>query len=114
MSYSDVSITNSTPYPISGVVHYASVFCSNDHFSIDPGATWTHSRGVCLITEIDATVYPPSGTVQASPYESDGTTYSQFVVAASPGIGNYVVSRITSGAEDVPPADYYEPTEKAK
>ena len=76
-SYPLVNIVNSTPYYVTGTVHYASAFCSNDNFSVDSQKTWTaKSRGVCLVTKITASVKVTNGAVSATPYTSSGTSYS--------------------------------------
>src|SRR5688572_29713060 len=79
MSYPVVEIANSTSYMVSGTVEYASMFCSNDNYNVTPNTTWqAGSRGVCLVTQISASVVTPNGTFQAQPYTSSGTSYSQF------------------------------------
>jgi hypothetical protein len=101
MSYPVVCIANSTPYPIGGTVDYASFFCSNDSYNIEPNGTWcASSRGVCLVTQITATVSYNGQAVNASPYTSSGTSYSQFaVVQTSPGV--FAVTRLTSLSDDI-------------
>lgn len=113
MAYPDVHIVNSTKYPANGEVDYMSIFCSDDHFHIDPGQTWEHSRGVCLITKISAEVLTPGGAVQATPYESSGTSFSQFAIIEL-GPNHFAITRVVTGSEDEPPADYEEPTSEQK
>jgi hypothetical protein len=113
MSYPDVHIVNSTKYPANGTVHYMSIFCSNDDYHVDPGQTWEHSRGVCLITKIDAELLTPGWHVQGEPYESSGTSYSQFAIIET-GPRQFKVTRVVTGSEDEPPDDYEEPTSEQK
>ncbi|MDO7850317.1 hypothetical protein [Hymenobacter convexus] len=100
MAYTNVSITDSTPYGASGKVSYASIFCSNDDYTVSAnGGNWTaSSRGVCLVTEISATVFTPSGPVVAAPYTSSGTAYSQFAIVQT-GPNSYAVTRLTLAAD---------------
>jgi hypothetical protein len=100
MSYDDVSVTNSTPFTIRGTVFYAA--CENDGFTdLRPGQTWKHSRGLCLITSIWATVETDKGDVGAKTYESSGTSYSQFAVAMYQG--DYVVTRVVTTTSEQEP-----------
>jgi hypothetical protein len=80
MSYPDVQITDSTSFNASGKVSYRSAFCSNDNYSVTPNTTWSNGRGVCLITEISAVVQTSNGNIEATPYTSSGTSYSQFAI----------------------------------
>ena len=100
MSYPVVQICNSTPYPASGEVSYASIFCSNDSFTLAPGACWeAASRGVCLVTKITVVVTVNGNPVQAAPYTSSGTSYSQFAVVQ---VGNgFAVTRVTNASDSV-------------
>jgi hypothetical protein len=114
MSYPCVNIVNSTNYIASGKVSYMSIFCSNDDYTVTPGTSWTAgSRGVCLVTEISAVVQTPNGNIQAAPYTSSGTSYSQFaIIQTSPT--SFEVTRRVSGAEDVAPEEHVEPTSQQK
>lgn len=117
MGYPLVNIINSTAFNVSGTVDYESAFCSNDKYSVTPGTSWTaSSRGVCLVTHVNATVQTPNGNIVAQSYNSSGTSYSQFaVIQTSPT--SFEVTRRVSMAEaehDKPPADYVEPTVQQK
>lgn len=114
MSYPLVNIINSTNYTVNGQVNYRSAFCSDDDYTVNTGSSWTaDSRGVCLVTQVTAVVQTPNGAIYATPYESSGTSYSQFaVLQTSPT--TFEVTRRVSGAEDVPPGDYKEPTSQQK
>lgn len=114
MGYPVVEIYNSTNYDVSGNVDYASIFCSNDSYTVTPLTTWkASSRGVCLLTKITATVKTPNGDIVAIPYESSGTSYSQFaIIQKTPTI--FAVTRIVNSAEDAIPEDYVEPTTQQK
>lgn len=114
MAYPPVHIVNSTNYDADGTVHYASFFCSNDNYHAPANKDWTAGgRGVCLVTEISAVMNTPNGRIQASPYTSSGTSYSQFaIVQTSPT--TFAVTRLVSGAEDATPGDHVEPTEQQK
>jgi len=82
-----------------------------------PNKSWTASgRGVCLVTEISANVSTPGGTVEATPYTSSGTSYSQFAVLQTSDnpLAFEVTRRVSLAPEDAPPADYKEPTTKQK
>jgi hypothetical protein len=101
MAYPVVRICNSTPYPVSGQVSYASVFCSDDQFTIAPGACWEAAgRGICLVTGITVVVVVNGNPVQAVPYISSGTSYSQFVVVQL-GNDSFAVTRVTNASDSV-------------
>jgi hypothetical protein len=101
MGYPDVRVTNSTSYPVTGGVTYESIFCKNDTFSLPPGpgTSWSNSRGVCLITSVYAVVTYNGTSVQASPYSSSGTSYSQYAVVQT-GDGVFAVTRLTTSEGD--------------
>jgi hypothetical protein len=115
MSYPLVKITNSTNYIASGKVSYRSIFCSDDNYSVTPNTTWqASSRGVCLLTKITATVKTPSGDIVATPYESSGTSYSNFAIIQT-GPNTFAVTRIVNLLEEMAvPEDYQEPTTQQK
>jgi hypothetical protein len=114
MSYPLVTIVDSTNYIASGTVSYLSIFCSNDDYTVTPNTTWSaSSRGVCLVTQISATVKTPNGDIVATPYTSSGTSYSQFAIIQS-GPNSFEVTRRVSLSEDKAPAGHVEPTEKQK
>jgi hypothetical protein len=114
MSYPLVNIFNSTNYIASGTVHYKSAFCSNDDYTVTPNTAWqADSRGVCLVTKIDATVRTPNGDIVANPYTSSGTSYSQFAIIQT-GPNSFEVTRRVSSLEDKTPSDYVEPKEQQK
>jgi hypothetical protein len=114
MAYPVVEIANSTSYMASGTVEYASMFCSDDNYNVTPNTTWqAGSRGVCLVTQITASVITPNGTFQAQPYTSSGTSYSQFAVIQT-GVNTFEVTRRVSLLEDLVPAGYVEPEEQQK
>jgi hypothetical protein len=80
-NYEKVLVVNATNCNISGTVTYRSAFCKDDNYQANAKANWrASSRGGCLVTEVTATVTTPSGIVQAAPYQSIGTAYSQFAV----------------------------------
>lgn len=94
--YDPVHITNSTPYNAFGRVEYASIFCSDDNYSVLRDETWiASSRGVCLVTRITATVRTPSGNIEAEPYVSSGTSFSRFAIIQV-GINQFQVTRVVS------------------
>ncbi|WP_342553510.1 hypothetical protein [Paenibacillus sp. FSL R7-0652] len=96
--YDPVQIYNSTPFNAYGAVEYASIFCSNDQYSVQREETWQASgRGVCLVTRITATVRTPSGNIAAEPYTSSGTSYSQFAIIQV-GPNQFRVTRVVSSA----------------
>jgi hypothetical protein len=114
MSYPPVQITNSTNFIASGTVHLASIFCSNDDYTVTPNTTWTEGgRGVCLVTKITATLKTPQGNFEAQPYESSGTSYSQYAIIQT-GPTSFEVTRRVSAGEDFKPADHKDPTEPQK
>jgi hypothetical protein len=104
-AYSDVVITNTTEYTISGTVDYAgpSFICKDDNYSIppkksekDPAPTWSHSRGACLIIGISGNIAGPSKygeKLNVVSYDSTGTGYADFIVA--PYGGSYRIFSTT-------------------
>ncbi|WP_339238833.1 hypothetical protein MKX40_30370 [Paenibacillus sp. FSL R5-0517] len=95
-SYPLVRIYNSTSFNASGKVEYASLFCSDDNYVVQRDETWqASSRGVCLVTRITATVRTPSGNIEAEPYTSSGTSYSQFAIIQV-GPNRFQVTRVVS------------------
>ncbi|WP_455634453.1 hypothetical protein [Parabacteroides sp.] len=114
MAYPKVKITNSTKYVVEGKAIYCSAFCSDDPYIVDSGMAWeSKSRGVCLLKRITATIKTPSGNIEATPYESSGTSYSQFAIIDLTN-NQFAVTRVVNGSEDLPPEDYIEPTEQQK
>ncbi|WP_218244331.1 hypothetical protein [Pseudomonas sp. QTF5] len=114
MSYSCVVIYNSTPYKVSAEVEYMSLFCSNDELTIDPFSSWeASSRGVCLLTEISATVFTPDGNVVATPYISSGTSDYRFAIIQT-GAHSFEVTSVENLAKDIVPEGYREPTVSQK
>lgn len=114
MAYPVVKITNSTKYVVEGDAVYCSVFCSDDHYIVEGGMAWeAKDRGVCLLKKITATVKTPLGNIEATPYTSSGTSYSQFAVIDL-GSNKFSVTRVVNGTEDFPPENYVEPTEQQK
>ncbi|MCG7386385.1 hypothetical protein [Paenibacillus sp. ACRRY] len=97
--YDLVQIFNSTPYNAFGRVEYASIFCSDDNYSVQRDETWRASgRGACLVTRITATVRTPSGNVEAEAYTSSGTSYSQFAIIQV-GVNKFQVTRVVSATK---------------
>jgi hypothetical protein len=117
MPYPVVHISNSTGYPATGTVTYPSFVCSDDNYSITPPNQhdWrAGGRGLCLVSRITATLTINGKSVTAAPYESSGTSYSEFAIIQ---IGeNYAVVRIAGAMEadnDQGPIEA-EPTEQQK
>ena len=73
--------------------------CGDDENSspVAPGSYYeASSRGVCLLTQVSATIYDPvNGETSALPYTSSGTSYSQFAVIDNAD-GSYQVTCIVS------------------
>ncbi|MFN5984308.1 MAG: hypothetical protein ACK476_07505 [Fluviicola sp.] len=93
MSYPDVHIQNSCGHTATGTISYAA--CSSDSYNLGNGSGQSFGRGVCLVTEISATILLPTGKVDATPYSSSGTSYSQYaVIQSSPGV--YAVTRVVN------------------
>jgi len=114
MAYPPVQIKNSTEFVVNGKVEYRSIFCSDDSYFVTPTTTWTGpDRGACLVTKITATVRTPGGDIEATPYTSSGTSFSQFAIIQT-GPGSFQVTRIVTEFEDQPPAGYVEPTTQQK
>ena len=114
MAYPLVKIHDSTRFNVSGKVSYMSIFCSDDDYSATPETTWTaEHRGVCLVTEITATVKTPDGDIVAKPYTSSGTSYSEFAVINTGG-NTFAVTRVVTLTEEDLPEDYVEPTTQQK
>ena len=83
MAYPKVHIVNSTNFSVKGKVEICILpFSSDDNYADRlPSGSWTAgSRGVCLLTEVSAAVHTPGQDSKATPYESSGTSYSQFAV----------------------------------
>ncbi|WP_145045048.1 MULTISPECIES: hypothetical protein [Paenibacillus] len=96
--YDPVQIFNSTSFNAVGRVEYSSLFCSDDNYSVQRDETWRASgRGVCLLTRITATVRTPSGNIEAEPYTSTGTSFSQFAIIQV-GPNSFRVTRVVSTA----------------
>ncbi|MGN7358935.1 hypothetical protein ACTHPF_18030 [Paenibacillus sp. SAF-054] len=94
--YDPVRIFNSTSFNAFGKVEYASIFCSDDNYSVARDETWVaSSRGVCLVTRITATVRTPSGNIEAEPYTSSGTSFSRFAIIQV-GVNKFQVTRVVS------------------
>jgi hypothetical protein len=95
-AYPVVQIHDSTPFNATGDVEYASIFCSDDHYSETPKTTWSaSSRGACLVTRITAVVITPRGNITADPYTSSGTSYSQFAIIQT-GDSSFAVTRVVT------------------
>ena len=95
LAYDDVNIRNSTDYIASGEVEYASIFCSDDSYTVTPNTAWeASSRGACLVTEITASVETPDGNYRADSYTSSGTSYSQFAIIQTGGHTFEVTRRV--------------------
>lgn len=116
MAYPLVKILNSTNYSASGTVDYSTIFCSNDNWGAGPGQSWqANSRGGCLVTVISASVSVNGSTIEATPYSSVGTSYSQFaLIQTGWNPATFEVTRRVTGAEDAQPEDYEEPTTHQK
>ena len=122
-AYSDVVITNTTEYTISGTVDYAGpgFICEDDDYSIppkksekDPAPTWSHSRGACLIIGISGNIAGPSKygeKLNVVSYDSTGTGYADFIVA--PYGGSYRIfstteySKVTDTRQGKSPGFYF-------
>lgn len=79
LGYPNVSVVNSTPYTATGDVDYDS--CSTDHFDdLRNGQSTNLSRGLCLVSEICASLSTPSGDIACECYSSSGTSYSQYAL----------------------------------
>jgi len=94
MEYPEISILNSTPFDASGVISYAGASCSEEKYKIESSRPWGPiSRGDCLVTKITGTVYTPTGSVEATPYTSSGTSYSQFALVQTDD-GGFQITRL--------------------
>merc|ERR1711970_66605 len=74
--YPKVTVRNDMSDTVTGTVWYRE--CRHDDFRISPGDTFSHSRGLCLITLIEAT--NAVNGVNCKDYSSSGTSYSHFHV----------------------------------
>lgn len=114
MSYPVVKIHNSTDFSVEGDVVYCSAFCSDDSYGMAARGYWeAKGRGVCLVKKISAKLNTPNGVINATPYTSSGTSYSEFAIVHL-GVNDFAVTRIVNGEEDVAPSNYEEPTETQK
>lgn len=109
MGYPDVKVTNATEHNLVGGVTYESIFCSNDTFSIGigPGTSWSTSRGICLITSVYAVIDFRGTPIQATPYSSSGTSYSQFAVVQT-GEKSFEVTRLVSAGDSAGDVEHVE------
>lgn len=90
-SYPVVTVKNWTTQKVTGKVNYASAFCKDDSYSVDPGKTWVAaSRGICLVTGLSGTL--ADGKTALS-YSSSGTSYATFGVIAE-NEGQYAMHRV--------------------
>lgn len=74
-----IKMTNETKFPAQISVTYGS--CNPDkNIEVQPGQTVSIYAGICLIRQIDASVYLPGNAipVTATPYTSSGTGYRTF------------------------------------
>lgn len=84
-AYPKACVVNTTRYRVHGEIKYAA--CSTDNFNLRAGAQESFARGLCLLTRINAVVQLEDRDVQAKPYTSTGTSYSQFaVIEVAPGV----------------------------
>ena len=119
MEYPLVRITNSTNYVAYGHVVYLGQWCRDDLYTVFPNTSWQATgRGACLVKRIWADLrHTPAGDpLEATPYTSSGTSYSQFEIIQTSNnpLAFAVVRRGGSAADDEPPADYEEPTTRQK
>lgn len=89
VNYPLAKIRNRTIFPGTGIIRYSSHLCSADRFSVPAGVVqedgsikegfWqARTRGVCLITRIDAQLKGAERRVTS--YTSSGTSYSNFII----------------------------------
>jgi hypothetical protein len=110
MAYPPVKVTDSTQYLARGTAEF--IACKHWDFSLTPITHAEHKRGLCLLKKISAVVTTPGGDIEATPYTSSGTSYSQFAVIQT-GEHDFVVTRIVTGSKDeTPPADDGVPEEE--
>lgn len=84
-AYPKACVVNTTRYRVHGEIKYAA--CSTDNFNLRAGAQESFARGLCLLTRINAVVQLEDRDVQAKPYTSTGTSYSQLaVIEVAPGV----------------------------
>lgn len=89
-NYPVAQVKNNTDYTITGEVQYISFLCSDDGYSVAPGATWTAStRGACLIDAITGSTGGATAKfgekMSVVSYSSTGTSYSKFQINAYSG-----------------------------
>ena len=106
LHYPYAHVVNTSPYPVSVTVEYASLLCSDDkNINIPANGQWTaSSRGVCLITAVKSNMQLPTGQINCAAYSSSGTSYSQFSVNYKAPTECFV-SRIVSELELAAKAD---------
>ncbi|MFC2078932.1 hypothetical protein ACFLSZ_03020 [Candidatus Bipolaricaulota bacterium] len=102
MAYPPVKVTNSTQYMAKGTAKF--IACKHWDYSLSPITYDEHKRGLCLLKKISAVVSTPGGDIEATPYTSSGTSYSQFAVIQT-GEHEFVVTRIVTGAKDESPPE---------
>lgn len=90
--YPDVRIDNLVSgYSASGRTSYA--WCASGDFNIASGDSYVESRGLCLLSGIEAIMKNGTHNIRAQGYRSSGTAYSQFEIVAM-GIDHFKVRRV--------------------
>lgn len=86
-------VENFTAY---GEVVY--MLCRSGHFqNLKFGEYFTESRGICLITEVKATLISGDKEIHASSYQSSGTSYADFEIVRWRNVYNFCVRRVGTG-----------------
>ena len=85
--YPDVHLRNDYISTVNRTVHYATFLCPDDDFSVAPGHTFKHSRGLCLITGITG----HDSHNDCTSYSSSGTSYWKFAIITAQNGGCSII-----------------------
>jgi len=98
MSYPSVFLSNHTGYPVTGRVVYR--WCRDDDYSVAPKSYWQGPpRGLCLITQVTATVKLPNRNVEAAAFTSGGSGMGNFYVTPTGAPDQFQVTTTPMMAE---------------
>jgi hypothetical protein len=108
--YPPVKILNTTQHHASGRIEFAAPnICGASSYRVNAGERFTDKgRGLCLLKTITATLSTPDGSIEATPYRSSGTAYSDFAIIQDGAL--FKVTRVVNEFEDERPAGVGDPT----
>lgn len=69
--------------------------CSDDNWSIVGQQTWYGpERGLCLLTKITGYLKVNGNVIQAEPYTSSGTSYSEYELVQTSTTPTFAIKRV--------------------